>query len=98
MNEANISLSFNVPNRLEGDGEEDMPVALSIKGLDDFSPDNVAKKVPELKKILELREALVALKGPLGNIPAFRSRLQDLLGNEDMREQLLKELDILNQK
>ncbi|BFI43900.1 type VI secretion system-associated protein [Yersinia pseudotuberculosis] len=98
MNEANISLSFNVPNRLDGDGEEDMPVALSIKGLDDFSPDNVAKKVPELKKILELREALVALKGPLGNIPAFRSRLQDLLGNEDMREQLLKELDILNQK
>ncbi|PVF11738.1 type VI secretion system contractile sheath small subunit, partial [Yersinia pestis] len=41
---------------LEGDGEEDMPVALSIKGLDDFSPDNVAKKVPELKKILELRK------------------------------------------
>ncbi len=39
----------------------------------------------------------MALKGPLGNIPAFRSRLQDLLGNEDMREQLLKELDILNQ-
>ncbi|EIR14949.1 hypothetical protein YPPY94_4253, partial [Yersinia pestis PY-94] len=51
-----------------------------------------------LHRSLQLREALVALKGPLGNIPAFRSRLQDLLGNEDMREQLLKELDILNQK
>lgn len=72
MNEANISLSFNVPNRLEGDGEEDMPVALSIKGLDDFSPDNVAKKF-QSSKILELREALVALKGPLGNIPARSS-------------------------
>ncbi|TQI80049.1 type VI secretion system protein ImpB [Serratia fonticola] len=98
MNEANINLSFSVPNRLEGEGQEALPVELSINSLDDFSPDNVAKKVPELKKILELREALVALKGPLGNIPAFRSRLQDLLGNEEMREQLLKELDILNQK
>ncbi|MFG6653512.1 type VI secretion system contractile sheath small subunit [Scandinavium sp. M-37] len=98
MNEANISLAFNVLNHLDGDGKEEMPVTVDIKSLDDFSPDNVAKKVPELQKILELREALVALKGPLGNIPAFRSRLQDLLGNEAMREQLLKELDMLNQK
>lgn len=98
MNEANIGLSFNVPNRLEGEGHEDMPIALSINSLEDFSPDSVARNVPELKKLLDLREALVALKGPLGNIPAFRSRLQDLLGNEEMREQLLKELDILNQK
>lgn len=98
MNEANIGLSFNVPNRLEGDDHEDIPIALSVNSLEDFSPDRVAKNVPELKKLLDLREALVALKGPLGNIPAFRSRLQDLLGNEEMREQLLKELDILNQK
>lgn len=98
MNEASINLSFSVPNRLEGESQDELPVSLAIHSLDDFSPDNVAKNVPELKKILELREALVALKGPLGNIPAFRSRLQDLLGNEEMREQLLKELDILNQK
>lgn len=98
MHEANIGLEFNVRNCLDGDGQEDMPVTLSINSLEDFSPDSVAKNVPELKKLLDLREALVALKGPLGNIPAFRSRLQDLLGNEEVREQLLKELDILNRK
>ncbi|MCZ6029023.1 type VI secretion system contractile sheath small subunit, partial [Escherichia coli] len=45
-----------------------------------------------------LREALVALKSPLGNIPAFRAQLQALLENEDTREQLIQELGIAVQK
>ncbi|MCE1839747.1 type VI secretion system contractile sheath small subunit, partial [Enterobacter hormaechei] len=98
MNEANISLNFHVPNRLEEDSDEELAVNLDINSLNDFSPDNIAKSVPELNKLLELREALVALKGPLGNIPAFRARMQSLLDDESVREQLLKELEIVNKK
>ncbi len=32
-----------------------------------------------MTKLLELREALVALKGPLGNVPAFRKAIQSVL-------------------
>lgn len=94
MAEAAISLDFAVPAKLKDDAkaDEEINISLEIKSLNDFSPDNVARQVPELKKLLELREALTALKGPLGNLPAFRAQIQALLENEETREQLLREI------
>ncbi|MEY5942970.1 type VI secretion system contractile sheath small subunit, partial [Salmonella enterica subsp. enterica serovar Corvallis] len=75
-----------------------MDISLKVNSMADLSPDNIASQVPELKKMLELREALVALKGPMGNIPAFRAQLQALLDNEETREQLIQELGLASQK
>ena len=58
-------------------------MTLKFKKLDDFGPEGVVNQVPELKKLLELRAALNALKGPLGNIPAFRKKIQALLGDDE---------------
>ncbi|TBL46426.1 type VI secretion system contractile sheath small subunit [Obesumbacterium proteus] len=94
MKEADIQLDMDVPNRLEDDAKDDLRIRLNFESMVDFTPDRVARQVPELNKLLELREALVALKGPLGNIPAFRSRLQSLLSDESLRDQLLSELNM----
>lgn len=60
----------------------------------DFSPDSVAKQVPELNQLLELRKALQALKGPVGNVPAFRKAIQELLKDDATRAQIMQELGV----
>ncbi|EGU30269.1 type VI secretion system contractile sheath small subunit [Vibrio scophthalmi] len=98
MRESDLKISATVPNKLSDEENAELPIELSFKSLADFSPDAVAAQVPELNKLVELREALVALKGPLGNIPAFRERLQTLLNSEESREKLLSELSLVSDK
>ena len=96
MGEMDIKLNINVPNKLSEKEDDELNVNLGISSLSDFSPDNIVNSVPELKKLLELREALTAVKGPLGNVPAFRARVAELLENDESREQLLKELNLVS--
>ncbi|WP_108650357.1 type VI secretion system contractile sheath small subunit [Dongshaea marina] len=90
-----LELEMNVPRRLAGSVEDDLlPVSLKFDSLRDFEPDQIIQKVPELAKLLELREALKALKSPLSNVPAFRKKIQALVQDESAREALLAELGI----
>lgn len=104
MKQSNLTIDVAVPNRLEENAEnQDLGVSLKgvslkIESMADFSPDNIAKQVPQLNKLLELREALLALKGPMGNIPAFRNKLQELIADPNARETLEKELAIILEK
>ncbi|KOO09275.1 type VI secretion system contractile sheath small subunit [Vibrio hepatarius] len=95
MKESKLTLSTFVSNKLVDEEDADLPVELSFESLADFSPDSIVKQIPELNKLIELREALLALKGPLGNVPAFRSRLQELLASDESREKLLSELNLV---
>lgn len=90
----NISLNLTVPNKISGEPDDELNVNLAFGSLKDFTPEEIAEKTPELKKLLDLREALTALKGPLSNVPEFRKKLQELVKDDAAREQLLKELGV----
>lgn len=91
---SNVKMEAVVPNKLSADPDAQVTVNLDFKAMKDFDPDAIIQKVPELKQLIELREALKALKGPLGNVPEFRKKIQDMIKDEGARDRLLKELNI----
>ena len=90
-----LSLTLSVPNRLQdaSDGEE-LAVQLKVNSMKDFNPASLVDQVPELRKLMELRDALVALKGPLGNAPAFRKAIEGVLADDESRGRVLGELGL----
>ena len=94
MAKQDLKATVSVADKLSGEKDASLSVQLAFKGLNDFTPEGVVGQVPELRKLLELRQALTALKGPLGNIPAFRKKIQALLGDDKARQQLMQELGL----
>ncbi|RXJ82682.1 type VI secretion system contractile sheath small subunit [Arcobacter sp. F2176] len=90
----NLSVSFNVENKLVKEEDSSLGVNLKINTIKDFSPENVVENVPEMKVLMELRKSLMALKGPLGNVPAFRKAIESAISNKEERDKLMSELNL----
>lgn len=94
MQKQNLSLSVTVPNRLSGKEKDELPVTLNFERINDFGPDAIAQKVPEVKQLLQIREALTWLRGPLGNRREFRQRIEKYITDPKIRSALYKELGL----
>ncbi|HVY44362.1 MAG TPA: type VI secretion system contractile sheath small subunit [Minicystis sp.] len=94
MAEHKLALNFGVKDKLSDAEDSELNVNLKFRRLSDMEPEAIANQVPELKKLLDLRAALTALKGPLGNEKAFRSKIQQILGDPGQRNKLINELGL----
>jgi type VI secretion system protein ImpB len=94
LKEQKLSVDMTVVDKLSGEDDATLSVSLKFDSINDFTPDSIVASVPELTKLLKLRDALKALKAPLGNVPNFRKKLNDLVKDESARQQLLSELQI----
>ena len=86
-------LAYTVENKLSDDPDAGkLSVDLNFRSLDDFSPEEVAKQVPALKKLLDLRQELADLRGSLQGNDKLEEILQSMVTDPDKMEKLKSEL------
>lgn len=79
MKAAKPRVAIKVPNTLTGDGQ--LSVELTFGCMDDFSPTRIAEKVEPLRKLLEQRKALDALKARIDGKIKIEEALDQLLND-----------------
>jgi type VI secretion system protein ImpB len=92
MAKAAPRLAYRADNKLTGDGS--LNVELTFKTLDDFEPANVARQVPAMKELLDMRHQLTQLLSKMEGNDKLEAMLTDILGNTEKAMTLAKELGV----
>lgn len=92
MKDMGMSLKFAVSNKVDPQNSEDMNVDIPIDGIRSFSPDEIAKNVPKLKGILQIKKLLEEVISNVDNRKEFRKLLNDLLSNEQALAKMMEQL------
>jgi type VI secretion system protein ImpB len=83
-------LAIQVDNTLQGDGSK-LNVELKFRKMADFDPDQVARQIEPLRKLLEVRERLSNLLNKMDGNDKLEQLLQDVIHNTDALKQLGRE-------
>jgi type VI secretion system protein ImpB len=86
-------LVYNVDNKM-GKPDSKLAVELKFRHMDDFSPENVVRQVPELAKLLDLRDSLKEVRDRAKAKAKLAGLLDDIIDKPEKRAALAKELGI----
>ena len=92
MKSMDLSLDLAVPDRLKG-GDAESKVSLKLEDLKSFEPEEVAKQVPQLAKLLSTRSLLQDLRNRAISTNEFRKELERVVKDKSALTQLKGELD-----
>jgi type VI secretion system protein ImpB len=87
-------VAFRVDNKLTGD-ETKMAVELRFKSLDDFHPEQVARQVDPLRKLVEARSRLSDLLNKLDGNDKLDDLLQQVIASTDSLKKLGMETGVV---
>ena len=86
-------LAFSVENKLSDESDApNLKINLNFKSMDHFEPENVARQVPPLKQLLDLRQRLSDLRGSLQGNDKLEELLLDAVGNTEKLDKLKGEI------
>lgn len=90
----NPQVNLTVKNTLSNDGSEEN-VQLAFQSMKDFEPEQIARKIPQLRAMLSMRNLLRDLKSNLLDNVTFRKELEKILKDPALSDELRKELNNL---
>ncbi|ABP61580.1 MULTISPECIES: type VI secretion system contractile sheath small subunit [Enterobacteriaceae] len=91
------AIKLSVENTLAHDGSEEA-INLTFRDMKDFTPEQVARQIPQLKAMLAMRNLLRDLKANLLDNQAFRKELEKILVDPQLSSELRSELSALAPK
>ncbi len=92
MREMGISLDIVVPNKINSGDGGDLKVQLKVEGLDSFSPQQIAKQVPQIQSLILFKKLLEEMQSNIANKKEFAQLLNKLYANKEALEGLKEEL------
>ena len=92
MKDMGMSLKFAVDNAIDPEKEEEIDVELPITSMKSFNPDEIAKHVPKLKGLLQMKTLLEEVMSNVDNRKEFRKLLNELMSNEESLAKMMEEL------
>ncbi|HGH4676143.1 TPA: type VI secretion system contractile sheath small subunit [Enterobacter bugandensis] len=97
LSEYSPKVNLTVKNTLADDGGEDN-IQLTFQSMKDFTPEQVATQIPQLKAMLAMRNLLRDLKANLLDNQTFRKELEKIVLDQSLSAELRNELSALASK
>ncbi|MBK2356872.1 type VI secretion system contractile sheath small subunit [Francisella hispaniensis] len=94
LEEMNISFDFEAPNFVSKD-PSNLKVNYKIESIKDFRPDAVAKKVPEIKALLEMKEILASFAKDIENNRNLKKTIDMIFSDSNELEALKSKIPAL---
>ncbi|ODN41254.1 type VI secretion system contractile sheath small subunit [Piscirickettsia litoralis] len=92
MNDMDMSLKFNVDNKINPARNPTINVNLPIKSMKSLRPESIAESIPEIQSLLMIKKMVKELESYVDNNKKFRATILELMKNKDEMENFKKEL------
>lgn len=92
LKSSELELDYTVADKLRG-GDNEMKVNLKFDSMKSFNPEQIARQIPELDRLLATRNLLSDLRNRLISMGDFRKQLESVIKDDALRAKLLGELD-----
>jgi type VI secretion system protein ImpB len=89
-----VGAAFDVPDRLRG-GDEQLHVDLRFEAMKSFKPEEVARQVPAVSRLLAMRNLLQDLRNRVVSASDFRKQLEAIVKDPEALAQLTADIDRL---